>query len=146
MADIANIDAVASGNVTVHTADPLFYTVVLPGVTYYATGIPDPIAPVISNVTPASGSAIQATTPVGLDATDDLNSFKRLLITAYFAGARVKEVVYDGEGFGPMYRNGYNTVTNITDGYRFTFLRDGGWPESPVITPFVIDTGGGENA
>jgi len=45
-----------------------------------------------------------------------------------------------------MYSNVANTRTDIANGYSFAVLRDTGWPESPVITPYVVDVTGEEAA
>lgn len=105
------------------------------------------IPPVISNVQPAAG-VIDRNTPISFETTDELDSFKRILIMVEFPDSQIKEVAFDGEGFGPKYQNINNTQTSITNGFSFTLLRDGGWPDSsgPILTPFVIDTTGGENA
>jgi hypothetical protein len=106
---------------------------------------PTPVPPVVSNVTPTPGTAITTSTPISLDVTDDANSFLRILLAVSFPDG-TKEVAFDGAGFTARYSNPANTQTSITNGYRFTVLRNGGWPDLPEITPFVIDTTGGEAA
>jgi len=102
-----------------------------------------PVPPVISNISPAPGG-IGKFTPITFDVTDEQNAFTRILLVASFPSG-IREVVYDGAGFGPQYTNGYNTTTSITNGYTFQILRNGGWAENPTITPFVIDQTGAEN-
>ncbi len=106
-----------------------------------------PIDPVVSNVTPTPNTVITSLTPLSFDVTDDLNSFKRIIIVAEFPLSKIKEVVFDGAGFGPMYTNASNTQTGVLNGFHFTILRDGGWlpGDGPVLTPFALDTSGGEN-
>ena len=112
-----------------------------------AVVIPTPIAPIVFAVTPTVSSAIGKMTPVALSTTDEDDSFKRIIIVVEFPISKIKEVVFDGNGWGPMYTNAYNTQTAITNGWHFTILRDGGWivGDGPVLTPFVLDTTGAEN-
>lgn len=110
--------------------------------------IPDPIPPIVS-VSPTPGSGITGTTQIVVNMTDDANNFKRILLVVDLPGG-IKEVAFEGDGatgtFGPKYTNAYNTTTAITNGYSFTLLRDGGWPAGPSVTPYVLDTTGGEAA
>jgi hypothetical protein len=116
----------------------VFVTSVPPG------GEPPPVPPVIDNVT-AEGD-IEPYTVLELDTTDEKDSFRRIILAIEFPALKIKEIAFDGDGFGPMYTNASNSQTTISDGYHFTLLRDGGWPSGAVIlTPFVIDTSGAEN-
>lgn len=105
------------------------------------------IPPVITLVSPTLGT-IGLQTAIALETTDEANAFKRIVLVAEFPTSKIKEIVYDGAGFGPMYTNPANVSTPITNGYHFDILRDGGWiaNDGPVLTPFVIDTSGGEAA
>jgi hypothetical protein len=107
---------------------------------------PSPIPPVISNISPTTITQIGPYQVLSFDVTDEEDSFKRIIIVAEFPTSKIKEIVFDGEGFGPMYANGLNQQQSIVNGYNFEILRDGGWPESPTLTPFALDTTGGENA
>ena len=102
--------------------------------------------PVVSNVTPAAGSPITAFTAISLDVTVSPGSFRLAELHVEFAGSKVFEVAHDGSDFGPMYRGSSNRRSTISHGYRYTLLRDGGWPSSPTMTPIAIDTTGTENA
>lgn len=105
---------------------------------------PVPSQPVISNVTPAAASAIATNDMVGFDITDP-EGFVRILLVADFPGLGVREVIHDGQSFSPNYSGFGNSRVVITNGFRFTILRGGGWPVSPVIIPYAIDTTGQEN-
>jgi len=87
-------------------------------------------------------------TPINFDVTDEsgASGFLRIIVVVHFPTRRIKEIMYDSEGFGPMYSNVANTRTDIANGYSFAVLRDTGWPESPVITPYVVDVTGEEAA
>lgn len=101
--------------------------------------------PTITNFSPATGSSIYVTTPVGFDITDD-GPFRRIIIHALYSASRIDEVVHDGNTYGPKYTGSLNTRTAIAGGYTYVMLRDGGWPESPIITPYAIDITGSENS
>jgi len=65
---------------------------------------------------------------------------------ASFDGGTQRELVYDADGFNPAHYAGVsNTKTTITNGFRFTLLRDGGWFGALSIKVYAIDEGGGEN-
>lgn len=119
------------------------YTVIQCSPTVYgASGPPSP--PEISNFIPATGSQITRQQMLQFDVTD-FNGFTRILLRATYPNLGVSEVIHDGYQFGYHYSNVGNTFMQIIDGYRYTVLRDGGWPESPIITPFAIDIDGTEN-
>ena len=111
-----------------------------------STGGPSP-APLIENVLPVpTGSRIDPTQVVELDITDESDSFRRIILVIEFTNHKVKEVVFDGLGFGPMYQGSGNAQNPIFNGFHFTLQRDGGWLTGPmVMTPFAIDTSGSEN-
>lgn len=119
--------------------------------TFDLIGVGEPpvvkIPPVVSNVSPTPGTNIGVDTVIGCDVTDEVNSFRRIILVAYFPLSKIKEVCYDGAGFGPMYQNAANTATAISLGVHFNLSRDGGWlpNDGPVLIPFVIDTTGEEN-
>jgi hypothetical protein len=105
-------------------------------------------APTISNFVPVTGSPILSTSVLQFDVTDYESNINRILLVVEFPNAAIREVIFDGDGFGPKYQNGSNISTPITGGWRFTVLRDGGWllNDGPIITPFAIDLEGLENA
>lgn len=105
---------------------------------------PGPTPPVVGSFSPAVGSGITATTQLEFSVTDTSGDFTRIILVADFHMLGIREIIHDGYNFGPSYRGPHNLRTNITNGYRFTVLRTGGWPESPTIMPFAID-GGAEN-
>ena len=100
--------------------------------------------PVISNITPATGSAITALQIIQLEVTDVDNDLHRVLLAVEFTNNQIKEVVHDGDAFGPRYQNGSCSRTPITNGYSYSILRTGGWIEGPDLTVYAIDNTGRE--
>jgi len=103
----------------------------------------DAEGPVVSNITPAAGSALAATTALGFDVTDDSGLFRRITVSLSFGSGRPDETVYDSRGFRPYYSAG-STVTSIEGGLRFSVKRTGGWPAAPSIYIDPIDLSGNE--
>lgn len=106
---------------------------------------PTPTAPTISNVQPAAATAIASTDPVSFDITDP-EGFVRILLVADFPLLGIREVIHDGTSFSPNYTGFGNARTAITNGFSYSVLRKGGWPVSPIIIPYAIDTTGQENS
>lgn len=100
--------------------------------------------PVIGNFSPAAGSNITRLQPIGFDVTDD-GPFRRIILLARYVSTGLTEAIHDGDDFGLKYQGGTNVRTSIGGGYTYTILRDGGWPESPIISPYAIDVSGSEN-
>lgn len=103
------------------------------------------VQPKITNINPSPGISISATQPISFDATDLSGLFRRIIVVATFPGLSIKEIVHDGDSFGPMYSNASNQRSAISFGFHYSIARDRGWPSSPTITPYVIDTDGNEN-
>jgi hypothetical protein len=103
-------------------------------------------APVVSNVSPAPGTAIAATQVLQLDVTDpDGDAFRLIMLIADFAFLGIREVIHDGTSFSQNYSGFGNARTVITNGFHYSVLRVGGWPASPRIIPYAIDVTGQEN-
>jgi hypothetical protein len=68
-----------------------------------AAGVGDTTAPVISNVTPATGTTIGRTATLGLDVTDATNALRRVIIIASFPARGLVDLVHDGAAFAPLY-------------------------------------------
>lgn len=100
--------------------------------------------PTITNFVPAVGSQITRLQQLQFDVTDD-GPLRRVILEVRYPENGIQEVIHDGVGFGLKYQGGSNTRTQIAGGFRYTMLRDGGWPENPTITPFAIDISGSEN-
>jgi hypothetical protein len=103
----------------------------------------DTIAPEVSNVSPAPGVAITAQTPVGLDVTDNAGALRRVLLGVLFTATGITELVHDGDAFVGPYQNA-SARDPIAGGFRYSLLRDGGWPSSPTVRVFAFDVAGNE--
>jgi hypothetical protein len=101
----------------------------------------DVAAPVVGNVTPAPGTLITRASPLAFDVTDDV-ALRRVIVCARFVDGTY-EVVHDGDAFAARYVSGSTRVA-ITSGLRYSIRRSGGWPSSPTIVPFPVDTSGNE--
>ena len=65
---------------------------------------------------------------------------RRAWVNASYAGFLPDDMVHNSDRFGSAYQGSTNVRSNITNGYRFTLLRDGGWPGTPAITVHAVDT------
>ena len=106
-----------------------------------AGGALDTTAPTLTNVSPASGSTIGAADSVTFDVTDE-TGLREVIVAVEFLASGSYEVVHDGTSFAQAYRSSSRTA--VTGGYRYTVSRAGGWPSSPQIRIFAIDTSGNE--
>jgi len=100
--------------------------------------------PTVSNVNPVPGTAIYINQPISFDVKDD-TGLRRVIITAKYQRAKIQEVVHDGYDFGFSYLGSSNVISSISGGFHYVMLRDGGWPEGPILTTFAVDTSGTEN-
>lgn len=110
--------------------------------------------PVVSNLSPASGTAVLQDTPISFDVTDTGGNLLRTNVSVYYPTLGKWEVLFYAaisgvwgsrpEGFGPQYGGARAPITN---GYRFTNIkRSGGWPAPFVLVVDPIDSRGGETA
>jgi len=107
-------------------------------------GIPESDDPVVSNISPTVASAIQPTTPITFDVTDDNNSFVELLVIASFPSLNILEVVNMDGVFSANYQ-ALSSRTSITNGFHYSVLRAGGWPASPSFIVKSVDSDGNVN-
>lgn len=128
------------------SAQPYWYGSTVPVVS------PDATDPVVTNVSPASGSVINPDTALAFDVTDAGGNLSRTNVSVYYPSLQRWEVLfYAGisgswgtrpEGFGPQYEGARGVIAN---GFSFTGVkRRGGWPARPVIVVDPIDTVGNE--
>ena len=111
-----------------------------------STGGQDGTPPTVSNFSPSVGSNVSMFETITFDVLDNQSLFRRIILVADYSTVVPDEVIHDGNSFGPNYSNGSNVRSAIAGGYRYTILRDDGWPGNITITPFAIDTSGNENA
>lgn len=110
----------------------------------------------ILNVSPVAG-AIDPATPLAFDVrTDDPNTFVRIIVGIYYAGAQMQEFVYAGEPltetrFLPFYSA--SSVNEITDAgyqrFRFNLQRASApgqpmWLDSPLLVVYAFNDAGEE--
>jgi hypothetical protein len=112
---------------------------------------PDTIPPVVDNYDPPQLSRIAPTDAVAFDVTDNLNEFHAIMITVFYPGTSsgtgksTWEIIHTGDAFAPRFGYGSSRVP-ITNGYRYTVRRLGGWlSDTFQIFPFVVDGDGNQN-
>jgi len=94
----------------------------------------------ISVVSPPEGSVIGRTVPLVIDVTSAI-ALRRVVISAVLGDNIIEEMVHNGIDFAGPYST--NSRSAITDGYRYTLLRVGGWRASSVtLRILAIDTAG----
>lgn len=95
--------------------------------------------PVATDVFPPTTTRLLKSTPVSFSVTDADNNLLRVLVAARFFGVQPnEEVVFDGQGFQPLYSN--SVRTSIPGGFRYTIVRDGGWPGGPTFRIYAVDS------
>ena len=94
----------------------------------------------IDNFTPVVATDLDANDPTSFDVKNDTGSgFTRLMIAVSFVdseGSSFVEIAHDGDSFRGEYLGFSNVRVPITDGFRFTLLRDGGWVGAPTVEFF----------
>lgn len=101
--------------------------------------------PQVVNFSPAVASTVKATDTITFDVVDVPVPLQRVLVLVSFPNLNIYEVAHDGDSLGPRYSNQFCSRVAITNGYRYTLLRDAGWPGSVRIIPMAFDNGGGLN-
>lgn len=96
----------------------------------------DSTVPTVSNISPVAGTAVPRNQAFQFDVTDE-TGFAVVAVYASFANGDC-DVVYDGGRYRGRYSD--SDVFPITDGYRFTVTRRGGWPGSPTLEFQVVDS------
>ena len=98
----------------------------------------DVTPPTLTVVSPPAGGSIQPGEAFVVDVTDNVG-IRLLAITVELGSTH--EVVWLRDAFGPSYV-GRSSRTAITDGYRYTIARAGGWNASPTFHVEAVDVGG----
>ena len=100
--------------------------------------------PVIGNIAPAAGTAITKSQSITLEVTDaDANLGKVIITMNQDTDPRPPEVLIQSPIFTSAYKGTINTVITITNGFRYTFLRDGGWRGPITLRVQAFDQTGG---
>jgi hypothetical protein len=98
--------------------------------------------PTVTLISPASGSVIERSEALVVDVTDPLG-FTRIVMSLRFNALAVWEIAHDGTTFAPRYA-ARSTVAVIVNGFRFSMVRDTGWPEAPQAVIYAVNTAGVE--
>lgn len=111
-----------------------------------ATTPPDPgdtTPPTVTFVSPLSGTLIDITDSLIFDVTDDSGSLGRVLVVVVDSATAEQELAFDGSAFTARFL-ALSTQTAITNGYRFSLRRTGGWPAGSNLTVrvFAVDPSG----
>lgn len=109
---------------------------------------PDTVAPSVA-FTPISGSGRTPSQSVIVDVVDvpigEVGGIRRVIIVAIYTDGYT-EIVFDGSAFASNF-SGSSGVSAITNGLRYTCIRDGdGWLDSFTLFAYAFDTGGNEPA
>ncbi len=99
----------------------------------------DETTPTIGNISPAPGTPLNPGDRVSFDATDDSGALVHVEVRV--AQGAVVETVFDGTSFVGPYATGCGR-TAITNGFRFSVVRSGGWIAPPAFSVSAIDGGG----
>ena len=102
------------------------------------------IAPVVTLISPTVGTPLHPTDAVVFDVTDN-GAFSLVAFRLRFIASGEREAVYDRDdpagAWDPRYAG--STVTSISNGYRITLRRSGGWPGGGIgLLPRVVDAVG----
>lgn len=111
---------------------------------YPAGASPDTTKPVVTVISPAPGTEIGPNDPLIFDVTDNVSSFRRIVVETLVASLGLNEVAHNGDTFRPTYAP-RSSRTAIVNGYRYTLYRAPCWPGSPGLEVYAIDTAGNEN-
>lgn len=103
-------------------------------------GAPETTAPVLSGVSPVTGSTILATDALDFNVTDNLGELSAITVSIIF-GSGLAEVVYDGSFRGEYVAS--STKTPIANGFAFHIIRAAGWSNAAVsIRVVAVDNDG----
>lgn len=98
-------------------------------------------APIAAVVSPASG-VLDGQEPIVVDVTDADSELRRVFLVVRIPALGLEELVHQGDRFTPNYAQ--STRVAIANGFRYTIVRAGGWPASPVLDVYPIDVTGQE--
>ncbi len=104
-------------------------------------GIPDEMAPIITNITPAPGQPLALDGAIMFDVSDETALSCVVVLASYDDDLNQVDVVYDGDGFRGRYRS--STVEVLETGeLRFTVRRSGNFPDIPRLEWVIRDASG----
>ena len=100
------------------------------------------MAPVVSNISPASPSTILEAQTLGFDVTG-VPALQRVFVFVSFPGMNLQELAFDGTSFTSPY-SVQSTRTSIANGHTYLLRRDPVWPDSPDIAVYAVDIAAAE--
>lgn len=103
----------------------------------------DTTPPVVTFVSPIEGTLLDPADALIFDVTDNSGSLGRVMVAAVNQSTAEQELAFDGTSFTARFL-ALSTQTAITNGYRFSLRRTGGWPAGADITirVFAVDPSG----
>lgn len=100
--------------------------------------------PVVTLVSPALGTAINRNHTLVFDVTDAQSALANVEVIVKFPSGRW-EAANDGTSWSGQYETS-SVRTVIADGYRFSIVRTGGWPQTPTVLFRAVDSAGNVNS
>jgi hypothetical protein len=100
----------------------------------------DTTPPSVSDWNPAPGAELELDTPVSFTVTDASGAFAATFISVGFPTNDV-ETAFQGATFRGRYAAGSSRVS-VSGGWRYTLVRQGGWPAKPTFLVDVVDAKG----
>jgi hypothetical protein len=125
---------------TLRTGDTLYGGSI---VTFIDPPEDDITPPTVTNFNPPDGQEIESNDAISFDVQDNLGTFTRIFVVAWFKTTGIKEVIHDGNNFSGYYSSSSSRVL-ISGGYRYSVQRSNGWPYAPTIEVYPIDSSGNE--
>lgn len=104
---------------------------------------PDVTPPTVDNFVPPINSPLQPFESVSFDVKDNLGQFCAIFVITAFVSRGDEEATHDSAIFSPRYRAGSSRIA-ITNGFRYTLARTGGWPVKPTFRIIAIDPDGNQ--
>lgn len=98
------------------------------------------VTPPVTTIESPVSLALDAGESVVVAVTDDSESFALIVLAAEFPSGDY-EIVHDGTKFATRYAAG-STRAALSNGYRYTLFRTGGWPGSFTLRSFPVDPSG----
>lgn len=88
----------------------------------------DTVAPVITNVSPPSGTQLSSrSAPVEFDVTDVDPGLRLVIVTVKYTTRTETQLVFDGSVFVAPFASSESLTTIITDGYHFKITPENQW-------------------
>jgi len=96
---------------------------------------------VLSNISPEQDSIINSASFIQFDITDDTSPLQLVIPGVLLDPNAAPEIVHDGTDFTPRYKK-HSSRWTLPTGFRYRFLRTGGWPIPPQLRLWAADFSG----